>query len=456
LDEIKKLLENSKLDSSEKASELRKQILQLVAEYSKISHVKRPFIEGESFVPYSGKVYDELEIQMLTSASLDFWLTIGRFNDEFEKQLSEFLRVNFVLTTNSGSSANLLALTSLTSKQLGDRALKPGDEVLTVAAGFPTTVNPILQNNLIPVFVDVDIPTYNIDPSLIEDAISEKTKAIMIAHTVGNPFNLDEVMSVAKKHDLWVVEDCCDALGATYKDRLVGTYGNISTLSFYPAHQITMGEGGAVFTNDPKLKRAVESFRDWGRDCFCAPGKNNTCGKRFEWKLGELPYGYDHKYIYSEVGYNLKITDMQAAVGLAQLQRLSLFVEKRRHNFALLRTYLKKFEEFLILPEATANSNPSWFGFPIIVKKESPFTRDELVLYLARMNVDTRPIFTGNVVRQPYFENKNYRVSGSLTNTDIIMNQCFMVGVYPGLDDRMIKYIATKFEEFIKNYIVVS
>lgn len=456
LDDIKKFLENSRLDNSHEAGELRKKIIDLVAEYSKISHNTKSFIAGESFVPYSGKVFDELEIQMLTSASLDFWLTVGRFNDEFEKQLSNFLGVNFVLTTNSGSSANLLSVSSLTSEQqLGDRSLKPGDEILTVAAGFPTTVNPILQNNLIPVFIDVDIPTYNIKSELIEEAISEKTKAIMLAHSLGNPFNLEEVMRIAKNHDLWVIEDCCDALGATYKGKLVGTFGNISSLSFYPAHQITMGEGGAVFTNDPKLKRAIESFRDWGRDCFCAPGKNNTCGKRFEWQLGDLPYGYDHKYIYSHVGYNLKITDMQAAVGLAQLQKLPSFIEKRRRNFGLLYNYLKKFENYFILPEATPNSNPSWFGFPITIKNDAPFTREDIILYLSRKNVDTRPIFTGNILRQPYFKNKKYRISGNLANTDLIMNKSFMVGVYPGLNDEMIKYVSDTFEEYVNNYVIV-
>jgi len=433
-----------------RADELRSQILGLVSEYQREAFPERPFVAGISAVPVSGKVFDDHELRLLVDASLDFWLTSGRFNDEFEKQLAEFLNVNFVLTTNSGSSANLLALTALTSEQLGEKALKPGDEVITVAAGFPTTVNPILQNNLKPVFVDVNISTYEIDSSLIENAISEKTKAIMIAHTLGNAFDLDEITRIVKKHNLWLIEDCCDALGTTYDGKLVGTFGDIATISFYPAHHITTGEGGAVFTNNAQLKKIIESFRDWGRDCFCATGMSDTCGKRFCWELGELPKGYDHKYTYSHIGYNLKITDMQAAVGLAQLQNLPLFIEKRKKNFKFLKTHMSKFEKFFILPEATSKSDPAWFGFPITVRKDSPFSRTELLQFLTERKVDTRPLFAGNITKQPYFKNIDYRISGSLKNTDEIMNQSFWIGVYPGLDEKMLEYVVSQFGEFIK------
>lgn len=453
MEEIDKLLTNPKLDTSNESADLRQRIMELVSEYSKYSHKKQVFIPGKSSVPVSGKVYDESELQMLVSSSLDFWLTSGRYNEEFEKQLAKFLGVNFVMTTNSGSSANLLALSSLTSDQLESRALKDGDEVITVAAGFPTTVNPILQNNLVPVFVDVSIPTYAIDPNLIEKAITEKTKAIMLAHTLGNPFNVEEVLRIAKENNLWVIEDCCDALGTTYKDNLVGTFGDVGTLSFYPAHHITMGEGGAVFTNSPQLKRIIESFRDWGRDCFCAPGVSNTCGKRFGWKLGQLPEGYDHKYTYSHVGYNLKITDMQAAVGLAQLQRLPEFIQTRKNNFQFLKKYLASTEKFLILPNETPNSDPSWFGFPITVKASSPFTREQLLHFLSENHIDTRPLFAGNIIKQPYFKNQKFRVSGSLQNTDIVMNQSFWIGVYPGLTSEMLLYVVNKIEEFVNSFI---
>lgn len=450
--EINKILENSKLDTSERSQQLRQQILNLVAEYTKYSHDKRQFMPGKTIVPVSGKVFDKTELQMLVSSSLDFWLTSDRYNYEFEKQLAEFLGVNFVLTTNSGSSANLLALSSLTSDQLEDKALKPGDEVISVAAGFPTTVNPILQNNLIPVFVDVQIPTYAIDPNLIEDAITEKTKAIMLAHTLGNPFDIDKISSLAKKYNLWIIEDCCDALGTTYDDRFVGTFGDIATVSFYPAHQITMGEGGAVLTNNANLKRLIESFRDWGRDCFCAPGKSDTCGKRFGWKLGELPEGYDHKYTYSHIGYNLKITDMQAAIGLAQLQRLSEFIQTRKRNFQFLKERLAHLEKFLILPEATPRSDPSWFGFPITIRDNAPFSREELVHFLSQNLIDTRPLFAGNITKQPYFKNRNYRISGSLKNTDVIMNKSFWIGVYPGLTQEMLEHVVNTIENFIRKY----
>ena len=405
---------------------------------------------GQTFVPCSGRVYDDDEIQMLTSASLDFWLTAGRFNHEFEKKLARFLGINFVTTTNSGSSANLLALSALTSEKLGPRALQPGDEVIGVAASFPTTVNPIIQNNLIPVFVDIEIPTYNINPKLIENAITEKTKAIMLAHTLGNPFDLSEIMQIAKEHDLWVIEDCCDALGSKFDGKMVGTFGDISTLSFYPAHHMTMGEGGAVLTNDPLLNRIVGSIRDWGRDCYCEPGISNTCGKRFQWNFEGLPEGYDHKFIYSHLGYNLKITDMQAAVGLAQLKKVEKFINKRKENFQWLKEHFKEFEEYFILPKETKNSDPSWFGFPLTIRDNAPFSLNELNGYLFSHNVDTRPIFTGNIIKQPYFKNKNFRIVGNLNNTDNIMTHTFWIGVYPGLTIEMMEYVIKTMRDFIE------
>jgi CDP-6-deoxy-D-xylo-4-hexulose-3-dehydrase len=405
-------------------------------------HPSKPFQPGVSVVPPSGKVIGSREIQYMVEASLDAWLTTGRFNDSFEKRLGKFLGVKHVLTTTSGSSANLLAISALTSPLLGERALRAGDEVITVAAGFPTTVNPLLQYGLIPVFVDIHVPTYNIDPALIEEAVSEKTRAIMLAHTLGNPFALDEVIRVAKKYDLWVIEDCCDALGSTYKGEKVGTFGDIGTLSFYPAHHITMGEGGAVFTKNGKLKKIIESFRDWGRDCYCPPGKDNTCGKRFAWQLGDLPEGYDHKYTYSHVGYNLKITDMQAAAGLAQLDRLPGFIEVRKSNFLYLKDRLSHLEEFLILPEATSGSDPSWFGFPVTLRDESQLKRVDLLKSLDQKMIGSRLLFAGNLTRQPYFKYQSYRVSGDLTNTDRVMNRTFWVGVYPGLNQEILDYVA--------------
>ena len=444
-------LQNEKLDVNEDSVNLREKIMTLVKEYYSSTHKKSNFIPGKSFVPYSGKVFDEKEIQFLISSGLDFWLTTGRFNDKFQEKLSQYLHRNFVITTNSGSSSNLLAISSLTSHLFNERSLKSGDEVITVAASFPTTVNPILQNNLVPVFLDIDIPTYNIDVKLIESAITEKTKAIMIAHMLGNPFDLEKISKIADDNNLWLIEDCCDALGATFNDQLVGTFGDISTFSFYPAHQITMGEGGAITTNNPKIKRSIESFRDWGRDCFCAPGINNTCGKRFEWKLGDLPEGFDHKYIYSHLGYNLKLTDMQTAVGLAQLEKLESFVDARRKNFQYLKTELSKFQKFLILPESTSNSNPSWFGFPITIKSDAPFSREDLVFFLSQKNIDTRTIFSGNIVKQPYFKNRLYKIFGKLTNTDLMMNNTFMVGVYPGLSQVMLEYVVSQFTDFFKS-----
>lgn len=430
------------------ANNLREQISQLVAQYADEALSPKPFVAGSSVVPPSGKVIGAKELQLMVEASLDGWLTTGRFNDAFEKKLGEFIGVPHVLTTTSGSSANLLALTALTAPSLGDRALKPGDEVITVAAGFPTTVNPTIQNGLIPVFVDVDIPTYNIAPSLIEAAVSDKTKAIMVAHTLGNAFDLSEVRRIADKYNLWLIEDCCDALGTTYDGKMVGTFGDIGTVSFYPAHHITMGEGGAVFTKSPELKKLIESFRDWGRDCYCAPGCDNTCGKRFGQQLGSLPFGYDHKYTYSHLGYNLKITDMQAACGLAQLERVEEFVQQRKENFVYLKQGLQSCAEFMELPEATENSDPSWFGFPITLKETSGVTRVDLIKFLDEAKIGTRLLFAGNLTRQPYFANVKYRVVGELTNTDRIMNQTFWIGIYPGLTKEHLDYVVSKFEEF--------
>ena len=441
-------LSNSNLDL-EDGAKVRQEIMELTSQYVENSHAKKSFIPGKTIVPVSGKVFGKKEVQMLVSSSLDFWLTTGRYNQEFEKQLGNFLGIKFAMTTNSGSSANLLALSSLTSEQLGERSLKPGDEVITVAAGFPTTVNPILQNNLVPVFVDVKIPTYVIDENLIEENITKKTKAIMIAHTLGNAFNIKKIVDIARKHNLWLIEDCCDALGTTYDDKFVGTFGDISTLSFYPAHHITTGEGGAVLTNNLQLKKIIESFRDWGRDCYCAPGQSNTCGKRFDWKLGDLPFGYDHKYTYSHVGYNLKITDMQAAIGLAQLDRLPEFIKKRKENFQFIYEHLSSFEKYLILPNSVENSDSSWFGFPITVRDDVSFSKESLINYLSQKLVDTRPVFAGNLIKQPYFKNKIFKTGKTLSNTDKIMNQSFWIGVFPGLSTEMLEYVIKQFETFL-------
>ncbi|MGO0307343.1 lipopolysaccharide biosynthesis protein RfbH [Endozoicomonas acroporae] len=427
---------------------LRNDIVALVGQYADDAFADKPFVPGETVIPPSGKVIGAPEIKAMVEASLDGWLTTGRFNAEFEKRLAGYIGVPHLLTTTSGSSANLLAMTALTSPKLGERALKPGDEVVTVAAGFPTTVNPTVQNGLVPVFVDVDIPTYNIDPALIEAAVSEKTRAIMIAHTLGNPFDLSEVRRIADQYNLWLIEDCCDALGSTYNGQKVGTFGDLATVSFYPAHHITMGEGGAVFTKSRELIRIVESFRDWGRDCYCQPGCDNTCGKRFEQQLGTLPFGYDHKYTYSHMGYNLKITDMQAACGLAQMDRVEWLVQKRKDNFAYLKDGLKACEEFLELPEATPNSEPSWFGFPITIKETAGVKRVDLLKFLDEHKIGTRLLFAGNLIRQPYFQNVNYRVVGELTNTDRIMNNTFWLGVYPGLTEEHLDYVIGKLEEF--------
>lgn len=428
--------------------EIRARIAELVDRYAEIEYAERPFVPGQSPVPVSGKVLGAPELRNMVDASLDGWLTTGRFNEAFEKRLAGYLGVQHCLSVNSGSSANLVAFSTLTSPRLGERAIKRGDEVIGVAAGFPTTVNPILQFGAVPVFVDVDLATHNIDASKIEAAITPKTKAIMIAHSLGNPFDLATVVALCKKYKLWLVEDCCDALGATYDGKLVGTFGDIATLSFYPAHHITMGEGGAVFTNNGQLKVIAESFRDWGRDCYCAPGKDNTCNMRFGWKLGDLPEGYDHKYIYSHLGYNLKISDMQAACALAQMDRVDDFIAQRRANFDYLKSRLASCEQFLHLPEATPNSNPSWFGFPMVLKEDSGVSRVDLLSYLDENKIGTRLLFAGNLTRQPYMKGQNYRVSGELTNTDTVMNQTFWIGVYPGLTQAHLDYTVEKIEEF--------
>jgi CDP-6-deoxy-D-xylo-4-hexulose-3-dehydrase len=439
---------------SSQADSLRARILDLVSEYHGAAFAERPFVPGQSPVPVSGRVFDQEDIRSLVDSSLDFWLTTGRFAAQFEKQFARWFGIRTATLVNSGSSADLLAVTALTSPKLGDRRLQPGDEVITVAGGFPTTVNPIIQNRLVPVFVDELIPTYNIDASKLEEAKSERTRAVVIAHTLGNPFNLQAVTEFCRKYDLWLVEDCCDAVGATYGGQKVGTFGDLATVSFYPAHHITMGEGGCVLAEKPLLKTLVESFRDWGRDCWCEPGKENTCGKRFDWQLGELPCGYDHKYTYSHIGYNLKMTDMQAAVGVSQLKKLPEFIERRRANFAALYAGLKDLEEFFILPEATPNSEPSWFGFPIAVRKDAPFNRNQVIAYLESRKIATRLLFGGNLLRQPAYQNIPHRVVGSLENTDFVMTQVFWVGVYPGIDAPMLDYMIDTFHKLPKEHLV--
>lgn len=427
---------------------LRQEISKLVEHYANLALAPKAFTPGETVIPPSGKVIGARELQLMVEASLDGWLTAGRFNAEFEKKLAEFIGVKHLITVNSGSSANLVAFSALTSLKLGERAIKKGDEVIGVAAGFPTTVNPIVQFGAVPVFVDVDMKTHNIDSDLIEAAITSKTKAIMLAHTLGNPFNLGKVKALCEKYNLWLVEDCCDALGATYDGKMVGTWGDIATLSFYPAHHITMGEGGAVFTNNPTLKVIAESFRDWGRDCYCAPGCDNTCGNRFGQKFGTLPQGYDHKYVYAHLGYNLKITDMQAACGLAQLERAPEFIATRKRNYQLLKESLASLSDVLEVADATPNSDPSWFGFPVTVKESSGVQRVDLLKYLDQHKIGTRLLFAGNLTRQPYFENVEYRVVGELSNTDRTMNQTFWLGVQPSLRQEHFEFVADKLEEF--------
>jgi CDP-4-dehydro-6-deoxyglucose reductase, E1 len=426
---------------ADRAAALRAEILDLVREYHAEAFGEPEFVPGESEVRYAGRVFDDEELVHLTEAALDFWLTAGRFAQRFERGLARFFGLRHALLVNSGSSANLVALSALTSHELGDRALRPGDEVITVACGFPTTVNPILQNGLVPVFLDVGVPTYNADVSQLEEALSERTRAVMLAHTLGNPFDLDAVVAFARKHDLWLVEDCCDALGSTYRNRSVGTFGDIATVSFYPAHHITMGEGGAVVTDRGTLKVLLESFRDWGRACWCEPGKENTCGKRFGWQLGDLPFGFDHKYIYTHVGYNLKATDMQAAVGVAQLEKLPGFVEARRRNFRTLHEGLRDLEDFYILPEATEGSDPSWFGFPIALRPESPVSRNEVVRALDERLIATRQLMGANLTRQPAYLARPHRKVGELPNSDFVMDNVFWVGVYPGLTGEQLDYM---------------
>lgn len=431
---------------------LREQILSLAGRYAELVHGPKPFVPDQSAVPPAGKVLGATEMRFLVDSCLDFWLTTGRFNIEFEKRMAKKAGVMQVLTTNSGSSANLLAMTALTSHLLKDRALVPGDEVITCATGFPTTVNPSLQNGLVPVFLDVELGTYNMDVSRLEEALSPRTRAIMIAHTLGNPFDLGAITAFAEKHNLFLIEDCCDALGATYDGKKVGTFGSLGTLSFYPAHHITMGEGGAVLCNRMIFKRIVESIRDWGRDCYCEPGKDNTCNRRFDWKLGDLPYGYDHKYTYSHLGYNLKITDMQAAIGLAQLDRVDDFVAARRRNWQYLRDGLSDLEDVLILPRATERSDPSWFGFCLTLRLDAPFDREDLVRHLNNdKKIGTRLLFGGNLLRQPYMKDRNYRVVGPLDNSDIVIDRTFWLGVYPGLTEDHLNHVIDALRSYFRN-----
>jgi CDP-4-dehydro-6-deoxyglucose reductase, E1 len=440
---------------SEASNLLREKICALLPEYFRKEFPKREFVPGETPIPVSGRVFDEVELEYLVNAALDFWLTTGRFADQFEREFARFIGVREAVLVNSGSSANLMAVSALTSPRLGERRLMPRDEVITVAAGFPTTVNPIIQCGLVPVFIDVQIPTYNLDITQLETAVSDRTRAIIVAHTLGNPFDLETVTRFARQHNLWLIEDCCDAVGSTYKGKKVGTFGDLATTSFYPAHHITMGEGGCVLTEKPLLRTLVESFRDWGRDCWCAPGKENTCGKRFDWQLGDLPHGYDHKYIYSHIGYNLKATDMQAAIGVAQLKKLPSFIGARKQNFAYLKAGLKDVEEFFVLPEATKNSDPSWFGMPLLVRESAPFSRNALIDFLNAKKIATRQLFGGNLVRQPAYRNVLYRVPGELTNSDRVMNQAFWIGIYPGLTRPMLDYMIETFHA-VPNMLVSS
>lgn len=432
--------------------ELRKQILELTRKYIKEKQ-KEEFLPGKTLIPFARRVFDENEYVNLVDSSLDGWLTAGRYEEEFELKFANFFGVKSCSLVNSGSSANLIALSALTSKKLGERRIEKGDEVITVAAGFPTTVNPIVQIGAVPVFLDIELGTYNIKVEDLEKAYTEKTKAVMLAHTLGNPFNLKVVKEFTDRHNLWLIEDTCDALGSKYNGQLVGTFGEIATVSFYPAHHITMGEGGAVLTNSLKLERIIRSFRDWGRDCYCKPGMSNTCGMRFNQQFGTLPFGYDHKYVYSHIGYNLKITDMQAAVGVAQLEKLEWFIEKRKYNFKRLKEGLEEFENDLILPKATENSDPSWFGFPITIKEDSKIKRYDLVNYLEKNKIMTRMLFGGNLTRQPAYEDVEYRVVGDLRNTDLVMNNTFFIGVYPGITDEIINYMLQVFKNFFSETV---
>lgn len=437
-------------DEHEKA--LRGEIFDRVRLLYQLRKESEKFIPGETRINYAGRIYDEKEMISLVDASLDFWLTTGRYARQFEEELARFIGMKYCLLTNSGSSANLLAISALTSPKLGERRLKAGDEVITTACGFPTTLNPIIQNNLIPVFIDIELGTYNIQADMIEEAITDKTKAIFVPHTLGNPVQIDKILKLAKEYSLWFVEDNCDALGSKYKGRYTGSFGHISTCSFYPAHHITMGEGGAVLTDDLDLKNIIASYRDWGRDCWCEPGCDDTCRKRFIWKLGYLPAGYDHKYIYSHIGYNLKVTDMQAAVGVEQLKKLPGFIERRKENFRLLYEGLVEYENYFMLPKAIPNSDPSWFGFPILVRENMQFKRDEIVGYLEDGKIATRMLFGGNLLKQPAYEGAKCRIVSSLERTDVVMNSLFWIGVYPGLKPVMIDYIIQKFSNFLSRF----
>jgi CDP-4-dehydro-6-deoxyglucose reductase, E1 len=435
---------------SSRADELRRQILDLVTEYSAAAFPPKEFIPGRTPVPVAGRVFDDDEVRNLVDASLDMWLTTGRYALEFEQKLASFFGLAHASLVNSGSSANLLAMVCLTSLSLKDRQLVPGDEIITMAAGFPTTVNPIFQSGLVPVLVDVSIPTYNVDVTQLEAALSPRTRGLILAHTLGNPFDLGAVTDFCRRHDLWLIEDCCDAVGSTYKGRMAGTFGDLATASFYPAHHITMGEGGAVLTDSPDLKRLVESFRDWGRDCWCPPGHDNTCGRRFDWKLGGLPHGYDHKYIYSHIGYNLKATDMQAALGVAQLKKLPGFIQARRDNFRRLREGLADLAEWLVLPEPTLGSDPSWFGLPLGIRPEAPFGREDLVRALENGKIGTRMLFGGNLARQPAYQGTAMRTVGDLRNSDWVMDRVFWIGVYPGLDAARLDYMLSVIHDFCR------
>ena len=432
-----------------KVDEIKSQILALTRSYYRERFRNNGFVPGKSRVNYAGRVFDDNELTKLVESSLDFWLTEGRFSEEFASKISDFLGIENVILTNSGSSANLLAFSALTSEKLGERRLKPGDEVICVAAAFPATITPIIQYGLVPVFVDVELPTYNIDIKAMEQAVSDKTKCIFLAHTLGNPFDVDAVVSLAKARNLWVIEDNCDAFGSTYKGKYTGTFGDLATLSFYPAHHITTGEGGAVVTRDEHLSRIVRSFRDWGRDCYCAGGENNTCGKRFSQKFGDLPYGYDHKYVYSEIGYNLKMTDMQAAIGSAQMDKLPEFCKRRKENFETYNRIFEKYEDYFILPKATPNSDPAWFSYIVTVKAGAPFNRTDLTNYFSENHIETRNLFAGNITKQPAFTGRNFRIAGNLKNTDYVMNNTFFLGTYPGIHEKELSYIAETLAKFI-------
>ncbi|MBM3251249.1 MAG: lipopolysaccharide biosynthesis protein RfbH [Candidatus Omnitrophica bacterium] len=431
-------------------NKIREEIFKLTRQLYRAERANKEFIPGKTLINYAGRVYDYKEMINLVDSSLDFWLTAGRYTKQFEKKLAEFLGMKYCLLVNSGSSANLLAITALTSPLLGKRGLKNGEEVITVACGFPTTLNPIIQNNLVPVFIDIELGTYNIKAQLIEKAISGKTRAIFIAHTLGNPANIGLISKIAKKYNLWFIEDNSDALGSKYGGKYTGSFGDISTCSFYAPHHITMGEGGAVLTDDPQLHKIIMSLRDWGRDCYCETGHDNTCGKRFSQKLGDLPFGYDHKYIYSHIGYNLKATDMQAAIGAAQLEKLPGFIQARKSNFKVLYNIFKKYRGFFVLPQIAEYSEPSWFGFPVLIKKGAPFIRRKIVVYLEKNKIATRMLFGGNLTKQPAYKNSRFRIFGKLENTDLVMNNLFWIGVYPGLNRQMLSYIEETLDKFFK------